>query len=160
MRPSVAMKSSMWPSVENVCPPLPYDVTSRARREKVVIGEMTLQPNYSKSFLKWRFSSGQSLARVKSSLIRDAAYCIVFSHNTLMRETQTRIWKHWQLYLHAIQWYRQRSCKISFGLFLRQLYPAHVNFCWRIFSQWDTACFIRHSTHCSAKSWWNWLQSQ
>jgi len=39
-------------------------------------------------------------------MIRIAAYCIVFS--LILWKTQTRIWKHWQLYLHAIQsiqWY-------------------------------------------------------
>jgi len=28
MRPSIAIKSSMWPSVENVCPPLHYNLTT------------------------------------------------------------------------------------------------------------------------------------
>jgi len=35
-----------------------------------------------------------------------------------------------------------------------------LNIYWRIFLQWATASFLWHSTHCSTKSHWNWLQSQ
>jgi len=33
-----------------------FHVTSRDRRKSVANGELTLQPNHSKSFLKWRLS--------------------------------------------------------------------------------------------------------
>jgi len=46
----------------------PYNITSRDWRKSVANDELTSQLNYNKLFLKWRFSYGQKLARVKSVL--------------------------------------------------------------------------------------------
>ena len=111
---------------------MPYNATSRDRRKSVVIGELTLQPNSNKSFLKQRFSLGQSLAKVKSVIWLGLPLTVSRFREYSDKKNTNKNLKTLAVIFTCNTEYSttlpscKKVAKFPFVLFLKQLYPAHV----------------------------------